>query len=69
MERSTFRLVAIGGGGQVEEVRRFNPGPAHLDTCEFYVQPNTKSSLVLKYVGLLSGTTDRELVYLDVYFK
>lgn len=31
----------------------FRPGPAHLDTCEFYVQSGTKADLVLKYVGFI----------------
>lgn len=31
----------------------FRPGPAHLDTCEFYVQSGTKADLMLKYVGFI----------------
>jgi hypothetical protein len=31
----------------------FKPGPAHLDTCEFYVRSNTKANLTLKYVGFI----------------
>eukprot|EP01031_Cornospumella_fuschlensis_P032190 gene32190-38934_t len=35
-------LAAVAGGAKPEGSWVFKPGPAHLDTCEFYVQSNTK---------------------------
>lgn len=31
----------------------FKPGPAHLDTCEFFVQSKLDADLVLKYIGFI----------------
>lgn len=31
----------------------FKPGPAHLDTCEFYIQSKVDPDLVLKYIGFI----------------
>lgn len=31
----------------------FRPGPAHLDTCEFYVKSRTDDDMLLKYVGFI----------------
>ena len=31
----------------------FKPGPAHLDTCEFYIRSKTDADLVLNYVGFI----------------
>ena len=29
------------------------PGPAHLDTCEFYISSRTDADFLLKYVGFI----------------
>ena len=31
----------------------FKPGPAHLDTCEFFIRSNADSDLLLNYVGFI----------------
>lgn len=31
----------------------FKPGPAHLDTCEFFIRSKTDADLVLNYVGFI----------------
>jgi hypothetical protein len=31
----------------------FQPGPAHLDTCEFTIASNSEPDLILKYVGFI----------------
>lgn len=31
----------------------FRPGPAHLDTCEFFISSKLDPDLLLKYVGFI----------------
>lgn len=37
----------------VSIVRYHRPGPAHLDTCEFYISSRTDADFLLKYVGFI----------------
>jgi hypothetical protein len=31
----------------------FKPGPAHLDTCEFFIRSQCDADLMIKYVGFI----------------
>lgn len=56
MELTRDGKVVVNAGSRSEAVGQqwfFKPGPAHLDTCEFFVSSRSDEDILLKYVGFI----------------